>query len=69
VLQTGLFSTEANARVLAERLKNSGFSNEIIRRQVNGVNYWAVTVPAGNDMNATIKKLKDAGFDSFPLKP
>jgi hypothetical protein len=69
MLQTGLFSSEAIAGVLSDRLKKAGFTSEIVRRQVNGNDYWAVTVPAGNDMNATIKKLKDSGFDSFPLKP
>ena len=28
----------------------------------------AVTVSGGRDINATIKQLKDAGFDSFPVK-
>jgi hypothetical protein len=69
LLQTGLFSQEANARALSDRLKKAGFDYEIIRRQVNNADYWAVTVPAGSDMNATIKKLKDSGFESFPLRP
>ena len=66
VLQTGLFSREENALALAERLKKTGFEPQINKRQVNGNDRWAVYVPGGMDMNAEIKKLKDAGFESFP---
>ncbi|MFP3089214.1 SPOR domain-containing protein [Treponema sp. TIM-1] len=67
VLQTGLFSREENARALVERLRRAGFQAGITRRGVKGVEYWAVTVPAGNDMGRTIIHLKDAGFESFPV--
>ena len=69
VLQTGLFSKEENAQVMAERLKKAGFTPQISRRSVNNTGYWAVLVSGGMDMNATLKKLKDAGFDAFPIKP
>ncbi|MDR2068494.1 MAG: tetratricopeptide repeat protein [Spirochaetaceae bacterium] len=69
VLQTGIFSREENARTLAERLRRAGFQADITRRGVNGVEYWAVNVPAGNDMGRTIIGLKDAGFESFPVSP
>ena len=68
LLQTGLFSNSTNAQVFADRLKKAGFAGEIIRRQVNGADRWAVTVLAGSDTNAMIKRLKDAGFDSFPIR-
>jgi hypothetical protein len=67
VLQTGLFSREENARALTERLKRAGFQPDIVRREVRGAGYWAVIVPAGNDMGRTIIRLKDAGFESFPV--
>ena len=67
VLQTGLFSRPENAQTQAESLKKAGFSPEIFQRQVNGVNYWAVCVPYGNDMGSMITRLKDSGFDSFPI--
>jgi hypothetical protein len=67
VLQTGLFSREENARALTERLKRAGFQPDIVRREVKGAGYWAVIVPAGNDMGRTIIRLKDAGFESFPI--
>jgi hypothetical protein len=67
LLQTGLFSREANARVMAERLRNAGFRPALSRRNVKGTGYWAVTVEPGGDMGQTILRLKDAGFESFPV--
>jgi cell division septation protein DedD len=68
VLQTGLFSREANAQAMAERLRNAGFTASITIRQVNGASYWAVSVPPGGNVNATILRLKVAGFESFPIQ-
>ena len=68
VLQTGLFSKEANARVQFEALRKAGFTALISRKLVNGAEHWAVTVPAGIDQRKTIADLKKAGFDSFPVK-
>jgi hypothetical protein len=67
ILQTGLFSREENARAQAERLRSAGFSPSLNRRSVNGNEYWVVQVSAGQDMNNTILRLKDAGFESFPV--
>ena len=66
-LQTGLFGREENAKALADRLRKAGFQPEIVPRKVNGNDYWAVLVSASGDMNGTIKILKDAGFESFPV--
>jgi hypothetical protein len=63
VLQTGLFSGEENARVMAGRLREAGFQPSITLRGAA----WAVTVPAGASMNGTILKLKNAGFEAFPV--
>jgi cell division septation protein DedD len=68
VLQTGLFSKEANARAQSEALRKAGFTAFISRKPVNGVEYWVVTVPAGQDQRKTTADLKKAGFDSFPVK-
>ena len=68
-LQTGLFGREENARALAENLRRAGFTPEISRRNVNGNDFWAVTVPGGSDMNITMQRLRNAGFDSFPVRP
>jgi cell division septation protein DedD len=68
VLQTGLFSREANARAQYDALRRAGFTAFISRKLVNGAELWAVTVPEGQDQRKTIADLKKAGFDSFPVK-
>jgi hypothetical protein len=67
LLQAGLFGKEGNAQALAERLRNAGFAPAVSRRELNGTLYWAVNVPPGTDMTQTIMRLKDAGFESFPV--
>jgi tetratricopeptide (TPR) repeat protein len=67
ILQTGLFGKEDNAKSMADRLSTAGFTPHIIRRQVNGNEYWAVTVPNASDINRTIMELKNAGFEAFPV--
>jgi cell division septation protein DedD len=67
ILQTGLFSREENTQAMAARLKSAGFTAIITRRRVNGTEYWAVGVSPGQNMNETILKLRDAGFESFPV--
>jgi len=67
VLQTGVFSSETNARNQAEALRKAGFTATISRKTVNGAERWAVTVPAGQNTNKTIQDLKKAGYDSFPV--
>jgi tetratricopeptide (TPR) repeat protein len=67
-LQTGVYSMEENAHAQAVGLRQAGFSPSIEKRLVNNNEMWAVTVPSGADQNSTIRKLKAAGFDSFPLR-
>jgi hypothetical protein len=67
VLQAGLFSREENARALSDKINKAGFQSIVQTRPQNNVTYWVVYVPYGSDMNAMIKKLKDAGFESFPV--
>jgi hypothetical protein len=68
VLQTGLFGREENAQAMADRLKKAGFTPLVSRRAVNGVPYFAVSVnaPPGG-VNAMILRLKDSGFEAFPV--
>ncbi|MDR1971947.1 MAG: SPOR domain-containing protein [Treponema sp.] len=67
VLQAGLFSREANAQALGGKLRAAGFS-ALIRGQTRaGGDYFAVLVTPGPDINSTIRELKAAGFDSFPV--
>jgi len=63
-LQAGLFSRETNAQAHMANLRQAGFSPSIEQRG----EMWAVTVPAGTDANRAIRELKDAGFDSFPIR-
>jgi hypothetical protein len=67
MLQTGLYNREENARIMENRLKNAGFRPLLIRRKINGNEYWAVAVESGQDINADIIALKNAGFDAFPV--
>jgi len=67
-LQTGLFGREANAQSQVAKLRQAGFSPSIEHRVVNGNEMWAVTVSAGTDQVRTIRELREAGFESFPVK-
>jgi len=67
-LQTGLFGRQANAQTQITNLKQAGFSPSIEQRIVNGNEMWAVTVSAGTDQGRTIRELREAGFESFPVK-
>ncbi|WP_010263227.1 SPOR domain-containing protein [Treponema primitia] len=66
-LQAGLFSREENAQAMVSRLASRGFTASVSQKLVNGVTYWAVTLPPGENSNQTILRLKDAGFESFPV--
>jgi len=66
-LQAGLFSREENARGLAQRIERAGFQPHIVRRQVDGQDRWAVGVNGGSDANAMIRRLREAGFETFPV--
>ncbi|MCL2233834.1 MAG: SPOR domain-containing protein [Treponema sp.] len=63
-LQAGLFSREANATGFAEQLRRAGFEPQIVRR---GSDRWAVGVNGGSDTNGMIRRLRQAGFEAFPI--
>ena len=67
LLQAGLFGREENARSLSDNIRRAGFDVEIRQRLVNGNNFWVVVVYGGSDVNATIRRLREAGFESFPI--
>jgi tetratricopeptide (TPR) repeat protein len=67
LLQAGLFSREENARALSDKINKAGFQTIVQTKPQNNATYWVVYIPYGSDMNAMIKKLKDAGFESFPV--
>ncbi|GHV30187.1 hypothetical protein AGMMS4952_16840 [Spirochaetia bacterium] len=64
-LQTGVFNREENAQAMAARLASKGFTADISRKLVNGVTYWTVSLPVGENANQTMLALKDAGIESF----
>ena len=63
-LQTGIFGQRTNAEAHITNLRQAGFSPSIEQRG----EMWAVTVPAGADQTRTARELKEAGFDSFPIR-
>ena len=65
--QTGLFRSETNARNHAETLQRAGFQTVLSRRLVNGVEHWAVIVPAQNPAR-TAHDLRMSGYDSFTVR-
>ena len=67
-LQTGIFGRQANAQTQAASLRQAGFSPSVEQRVVNGNEMWAVTVPVGTDQGRSIRELREAGFESFPVK-
>lgn len=67
MLQTGYFSREENARNMAGRLNNSGFNSVIDKKTVSGNERWIVGVEPGPDYLKTMSRLKEKGFDSFPV--
>ncbi|OHE61650.1 MAG: hypothetical protein A2Y36_11065 [Treponema sp. GWA1_62_8] len=66
-LQIGSFGVEANARNLIDRLAAKGFGAEKIRKKVGGKELWVVVVEPGSSGFETSMRLKDAGFESFPV--
>jgi hypothetical protein len=69
LLQAGFFSREANAQVLLEKLRAAGFPALSGRETRPGGDYTAVYVRPGPDINQSIRDLKAAGFESFPIIP
>jgi hypothetical protein len=67
LLQAGFFGREENARTLMEQLRRAGFPVTSARHQRPGGTYTAVYVIPGRDINASIRELRDAGFESFPV--
>ena len=63
-LQAGLFGREANARGFADQLRRAGFEPRIIQRTADR---WAVGVNSGADVNAMLRRLREAGFEAFPV--
>jgi tetratricopeptide (TPR) repeat protein len=67
-LQTGVFGKEENAQAHIASLRKSGYAPIVEARVINGTQMWLVFVPAGADVNMSIKELRDKGYDNFPVK-
>ncbi len=80
-LQVGYFAVEANARKLATELAAKGFAVQVEARSrstgpseaagraaAEADRRWIVLVEAGPDPSATMKKLKDAGYESYGVE-
>lgn len=65
--QVGAFRDQANAQVLASRLSGLGFSASLRSRSDDRGGVFTVVVPAGSDPGATLLRIKDAGFEAWPL--
>ncbi len=65
--QVGAFAEEANADSLFEELGRKGFYPRKSRRDRGGQAIWTVAVPAGDDSSETLLRLKDAGYEAYPL--
>jgi hypothetical protein len=63
----GLFKSEQNAQSLVARLEAKKFASTVSKRKVGEALYWVVTVDPGGSVRDMTMKLKDAGFESFPL--
>jgi hypothetical protein len=73
-LQVGYFSVEENAKRLAAELKSKGFTVSIEARPraagsaAAAESRWIVLVAAGADPSATMRVLKDAGYESYGVE-
>jgi len=63
--QIGAFKDQANAQTLAQKLQSLGLSAAYRLRSKKDL--YVVFVESGADSEATILKLKDAGYEAWPL--
>ena len=63
--QVGAFRDEANAQALATKLARLGLEAHTGRR--TSMDLFVVYVNAGQDAQATVLKLKDAGYESWMM--
>lgn len=65
--QVGAFRDQANAQALVKRLSGLGFNASLRSRNDDRGAVFTVIVPAGSDPGATLLRIKDAGFEAWPL--
>src|SRR5574344_3072108 len=65
--QCGLFREEANAKALVSQLKTKGFDAKITtEKRASGTTYYIVVVDENKDGTVGLK-LRDAGFECYPV--
>lgn len=65
--QCGLFREEANAKALVSQLKAKGFEAKITtEKRASGTTYYIVVVDENKDGTVGLK-LRDAGFECYPV--
>ena len=69
LIQTGSFLDKENAEYLSKDLKALGFNSHVEAQQINGKIYNKVFVTAESveDAKKLILKLKDKGFEGYPI--
>lgn len=71
--QVGYYSKEENAKTMKDRLRALGFAASIETRprvrekQGDDGRRWAVVIDGGKDPEGTQARLKDAGYESYPI--
>lgn len=65
--QVGAFAQEVNAAALVRELGAKGFAVSLERGEQGGRPIWRVLVPAGTSAQNTLLRLKDAGYESYPV--
>ena len=66
----GYFSSKDNAERLSKNLTNQKFRTRIIEtKNQAGELRWAVHVAVEEDWKKTQSKLKDLGYESYPIGP
>jgi cell division septation protein DedD len=65
--QIGAFSEEGNATALVKELGKKGFPASIVRKDRGGRTIWSVIIQAGADADALLLRLKDAGYEAYPI--
>lgn len=65
--QVGAFRDQGNAQAFVNRLNSLGFKASLRSRSDDRGAVFTVLVPAGSDPGATLLRIKDAGFEAWPL--
>ncbi|MBN2510688.1 MAG: SPOR domain-containing protein [Spirochaetales bacterium] len=69
LIQLGSFLERENAERHLSELADKGIEASIQEKTNNGVHYHITVVPAGEDVQHTLLRLKEKGMEGFPLYP